>query len=442
MGLSQDILFDMGKMASKSKANVPDHDTIGDVQAIVDVPNPTATSDSSHFQTAAVSSSHRTTPASPSQASPSIAMLVEEKMVSVESLYGIFSFRLLDEGAIEEFSEVVKAEKRIRRLSLGLPVISERGARSLTVALGGFLRCLSLRHCNLSENCVIPLAEALFVNRTLFELILDGNVVGDKGSLVLAKMLRLNETLSSLFLGSCSITPAGILAISCALRVNRTLAKLALAGEKYSLHGVQFEEKEWDAAWVHLCQTYSMNRSLHYGWIDAESEVVKKAVSEMLKTNTAISDWYPRGGKVDSCVSKNYLLGWKLIQAVKSSDRGLVKRLLEEGVSSSVGCTAPKESLTVYHVALDAADPVILCMLLDQPGLGGEFGYCFFLKEGRKFAIDEVRDYAKQTFNIVWLIWKFRREQSDLGRIPRDVLKLIQGHFFRLMRVPLYDLML
>lgn len=92
---------------------------------------------------------------------------------------------------------------------------------------GGGIRVVDFGNNSLTSDGAAPLAE-LLANRTLRELNLYMNELGDAGATVLSKALKGDRTLRSLDLGGNAVGPDGARALADALSGNRTLHSLEL----------------------------------------------------------------------------------------------------------------------------------------------------------------------------------------------------------------------
>ena len=96
---------------------------------------------------------------------------------------------------------------------------------------------IDLSNCELNDDDVGHLCEALLDNSTVTYLGLSGNGIGDEATRVIADMLKSNSAISTLDLNVNNIGDDGALYLSQALRVNDTLAELFLYGNQISVVG-------------------------------------------------------------------------------------------------------------------------------------------------------------------------------------------------------------
>ena len=109
-----------------------------------------------------------------------------------------------------------------------LPTESEGGgSSSSSSSSGGGIRVVDFGNNSLTSEGAAPLAK-LLSNRTLRELNLYMNELGDAGAELISKSLKGDRTLRSLDLGGNGVGPDGARALADALSGNRTLSSLEL----------------------------------------------------------------------------------------------------------------------------------------------------------------------------------------------------------------------
>jgi len=123
---------------------------------------------------------------------------------------------------------LLKYNMTLKNINLEYNPIGSLGLYSIFDALfyNTCLTTLSLGSTKLDDTSLI--AKVLYENKTLVELNLDCNNIGDKGAYLLGKTLEHNNTLEILNLRSNNIGPIGACALAKALCINRTLWELNL----------------------------------------------------------------------------------------------------------------------------------------------------------------------------------------------------------------------
>jgi Leucine-rich repeat (LRR) protein len=103
-----------------------------------------------------------------------------------------------------------------------------------------YITHLSLRNCFLKKTAVREVIKALIYNKTLLNLDLSSNLIGDEGVKVLPEVLGSNSTLQTLLLQDCEIGNAGAKSIAIALENNSTLKVLDLSLNLIGATGIQW----------------------------------------------------------------------------------------------------------------------------------------------------------------------------------------------------------
>ena len=158
-----------------------------------------------------------------------------------ESLSSLHSFRILDIGSDNTYSEVVHGEdfqalgsllstsKGLTKLYLkGRPLVNT-GITYISNGLKlGTLVYLNISWCEINSDGAHHVADALCCNDTLKELNVSYNPIGDDGTIALAQMLTRNKSLNVLELEKCSITEVGTIHLANALYVQNNLSLWSL----------------------------------------------------------------------------------------------------------------------------------------------------------------------------------------------------------------------
>ncbi|KAM6159439.1 ribonuclease inhibitor [Rhynchocyon petersi] len=133
----------------------------------------------------------------------------------------------------KELSQVLRTKKSLKELSLAGNELGDQGARLLCEVLqepGSGLESLWVKSCGLSEACCPDLSTMLTKNRSLLELQLSNNKLGNAGVQHLCQGLsQPGVTLRSLWLGDCDVTDDGCMPLAALLLSNHSLTELDLS---------------------------------------------------------------------------------------------------------------------------------------------------------------------------------------------------------------------
>ncbi|XP_072131444.1 NACHT, LRR and PYD domains-containing protein 12-like isoform X1 [Mobula birostris] len=128
-------------------------------------------------------------------------------------------------------------------LRLRLNKLGDSGVKLVSAALRNpdcKIQKLGLNHVGLTDSGAEDLASALSANPSLTELILNGNKLGDSGVKLVSAALRNPECkIQELWLGRVGLTDSGAEDLASALRTNRSLTELYLSGNKLGDSGVK-----------------------------------------------------------------------------------------------------------------------------------------------------------------------------------------------------------
>ena len=99
---------------------------------------------------------------------------------------------------------------------------------------------LDMSECGLNSLSAESLAEALYSNTHLEELIISGNTeIGESGIEHIMNALRINQGLKKLNLTACKLTPSNAKDLAKALGANKHLEELNISGNKLRDGGIQ-----------------------------------------------------------------------------------------------------------------------------------------------------------------------------------------------------------
>ncbi|KAM9657865.1 ribonuclease inhibitor isoform 2-T4 [Trichechus inunguis] len=132
-----------------------------------------------------------------------------------------------------EISRVLHAKESLKELSLAGNELGDQGARLLCKALrepGCRLESLWVKTCGLTHACCPDFSAMLAQNKSLLELQLSNNRLGDTGVQQLCQGLgQPGATLQMLCLGDCEVTDSGCTALASLLLSSRSLRELDLS---------------------------------------------------------------------------------------------------------------------------------------------------------------------------------------------------------------------
>ncbi|KAM9220340.1 ribonuclease inhibitor isoform 1-T2 [Dugong dugon] len=133
----------------------------------------------------------------------------------------------------KEISRVLHAKESLKELSLAGNELGDQGARLLCKALrepGCRLESLWVKTCGLTDACCPDFSAMLAQNKSLLELQLSNNRLGDTGVQQLCQGLgQPRATLQMLCLGDCEVTDSGCTALASLLLSSRSLRELDLS---------------------------------------------------------------------------------------------------------------------------------------------------------------------------------------------------------------------
>jgi len=121
------------------------------------------------------------------------------------------------------------------------------------------LNTLRITHCELNDDFMIPLSEALSINMNIRTLDLSHNRIGNKGCGLLCDGLLINTSLTHLDMSNNEFGDAGVVYISDLLMSNISLAHLNLSRNSISTDGILALSKalQSNTTLIHLNLSYS-----------------------------------------------------------------------------------------------------------------------------------------------------------------------------------------
>ncbi len=100
-----------------------------------------------------------------------------------------------------------------------------------------FFTKLYLWRCNLSDDHVHTVADALVTNTSVTELVLGGNAIGDLGAATLAEMLGLNPVINTLNVSYNRIGDHGLSTLAYMLKLNTVLTDVDVSHNPFGSQG-------------------------------------------------------------------------------------------------------------------------------------------------------------------------------------------------------------
>ncbi|XP_069857372.1 ribonuclease inhibitor-like [Dipodomys merriami] len=142
-----------------------------------------------------------------------------------------------------ELCGLLKAQPGLKELSVASNDLGDEGARLLCESLlepGSPLESLWVKSCNLTDACCPHFRSVLAQNKSLLELQLSSNKLGDSGVQELCQGLgQPGCVLRVLWLGDCDVTNNGCSSLASALLANHSLRVLELSNNCMGDPGVQ-----------------------------------------------------------------------------------------------------------------------------------------------------------------------------------------------------------
>ncbi|XP_027809278.3 ribonuclease inhibitor isoform X2 [Marmota flaviventris] len=143
----------------------------------------------------------------------------------------------------KDLCRVLKAKQSLKELSLAENQLGDEGARLLCESLlepGCQLESLWVKTCGLTAACCPYFRSVLAQNKFLLELQISSNQLGDAGVQELCQGLsQPGAVLRVLWLGECNVTDSGCDTLATALLVNRSLRELDLSNNCVGDPGIQ-----------------------------------------------------------------------------------------------------------------------------------------------------------------------------------------------------------
>lgn len=134
---------------------------------------------------------------------------------------------------MEYLYEGLKNNNSIISLNFDNNILNELGITFLSKFLKNnrYLRSLSIGNCNIND--IYHLSEGLKFNKTLIDLNIMRNPLGDKGMLYLSSMLKNNKSLQEIDISECNIGNKGMEYLFENLKFNNTVSLLTIYGNNY-----------------------------------------------------------------------------------------------------------------------------------------------------------------------------------------------------------------
>ncbi|CAO2583846.1 Ribonuclease inhibitor [Lemmus lemmus] len=133
----------------------------------------------------------------------------------------------------KDLCRVLRTKQSLKELSLAGNELRDEGAQLLCESLlepGCQLESLWIKTCSLTAACCSHICSVLTKNRSLLELQMSSNPLGDSGVLELCKALGQPDTvLRVLWLGDCDVTDNACSSLAAVLLANRSLQELDLS---------------------------------------------------------------------------------------------------------------------------------------------------------------------------------------------------------------------
>ncbi|XP_078061497.1 NACHT, LRR and PYD domains-containing protein 3-like [Mustelus asterias] len=149
----------------------------------------------------------------------------------------------LTDSCAEDLASALRTNRSLIDLNLGVNKLGDSGVKLLSVALRNpdcKIQELHLRGNDLTDSCAEDLASALSTNRSLIDLNLGDNKLGDSGVKLLSVALRNPECkIQKLHLRGNNLTDSCAEDLASALGTNRSLIDLNLGGNKLGDSGVK-----------------------------------------------------------------------------------------------------------------------------------------------------------------------------------------------------------
>lgn len=145
-------------------------------------------------------------------------------------------------GGCRDLCRVLRAKESLKELSVAGNEVGDEGVRLLCESVGEpgcRLESLWMKSCNLTAACCPHVGAMLARSRSLQELQMSNNKLGDAGMEALCQGLsQPGATLRMLSLGDCEVTDQGCTTLAALLLANRSLLELDLSNNCMSEEGV------------------------------------------------------------------------------------------------------------------------------------------------------------------------------------------------------------
>ena len=188
---------------------------------------------------------------------------------------------MLVAGMNFERDNFTQPDRTLQQLNVTNNSIGDGGATALAEMLkkNRTLQQLNVSHNSIGDGGATALAEMLKKNRTLQQLNVSHNSIGAGGTTALAEMLKVNRTLQQLYVSHNSIRDGGATALAEMLKENRTLQQLDISHNAIRNGGA-----------TALAEMLKKNRTLQ--WLKVRWNFIHiegaTALVEMLKVNRTL----------------------------------------------------------------------------------------------------------------------------------------------------------
>ena len=234
------------------------------------------------------------------------------------------------------------------------------GVRWLSESLSRFntLRVFECLRCQLLDNELETLIQALAGHSKLGKIDLGGNKLGERGINALAALLNPNSTLADLNLFDCSINDEGAVVFADALGRNCTLKKLNLGGNG------NITASGWNAIFTHLQSPHSVleNLKLSNNSIDNTAAIL---LGNTLTSNTHLK------ALSFSNIRTSAFEGWRSIFEALESPRCVLQEL-------DIGCNNLRDEVVTHLANSLSSNCVLSSLLLHQNGSVTSSGWSSF----------------------------------------------------------------
>ena len=190
-----------------------------------------------------------------------LSELLTRALTSLRTLI-LDSCGITSEGAVQ-LSACLAVNKSLTELELCDNPIGDIGAASIGDAIktNAVLDYLDINDCEITSEGAVQLSAGLAINKSFTRLELWGNPIGDIGAASIGDAIKTNAVLEHLDIDDCEITSQGCIHIAAALSENSTLLILRMKGNAIGVEGAkamsEMLEKNTSLKELHLYGDYS-----------------------------------------------------------------------------------------------------------------------------------------------------------------------------------------